>query len=316
MEHQQGVWVGVDVSKSELVVAVRPGGEFFTLANDERGVAQLSKRLSALGCTRIVMEPTGGYEAAVAAALWAQGLPVFVVNARWIREFARGLGQLAKTDALDARILALYAERAELEPRELPDEQTRELRALLLRRAELVEMLVMEKNRLEHAPQRLRRELNGHIDYLTKRLKRLDHDLDQMVKSSPLWREKSALLSSMPGVGPVLRASLLGQLPELGRLNRGEVASLLGVAPFPHDSGKLRGVRAIAGGRAALRRTLYMGALSAIVHNPPLRRYYFHLRDKGKPGKVALVAVMRKLLCILNVMLKTKTPWSPPCPAA
>jgi transposase len=315
MEHQPGVFAGVDVSKSELVVAVRPSGEHFTLSNDQRGVAQLSKRLSALGCARIVLEPTGGYEAAVAAALWAQGLPVYVVNARWIREFARGHGQLAKTDALDARILALYAERAELEPRELPDEQTRELKALLLRRAELVEMLVMEKNRLEHAPKRLQREINGHINYLNKRLKRLDYDLDQTLKSSPLWREQSALLTSVPGVGPVLCAALLGQLPELGRLNRGEVASLVGVAPFPHDSGKMRGVRTIAGGRGALRRTLYMSALSAIVHNPLLRRYYFHLRDKGKPGKVALVAVMRKLLCILNVMLKTKTPWSPPCPA-
>jgi transposase len=315
MEHQPGVYVGVDVSKSELVVAVRPSGEHFTLGNDERGVTQLSKRLKAMDCARIVMEPTGGYEAALAAALWAQGLPVYVVNARWIREFARGLGQLAKTDALDARMLALYAERAELEPRELPDEQTRELKALLVRRAELVEMLVMEKNRLEHAPKRLRRELNGHIDYLTKRLKRLDHDLDQAVKSSPLWREKSALLTSVPGVGPVLCAALLGQLPELGRLNRGEVASLVGVAPFPHDSGKLRGVRTIAGGRSALRRTLYMSALSAIVHNPLLRRHYLHLRQMGKPGKVALVAVMRKLLCILNVMLKTNTRWSPPCPA-
>jgi transposase len=315
MEQQQAVFVGVDVSRSELVVALRPSGERFTLANDARGAEQLSKRLSAMGCARIVMEPTGGYEAAVAAALGAAGLPVLVVNARWIREYARSQGQLAKTDTLDARILALYAERAELEPRQLPDEQTRELRALLVRRAELVEMLVMEKNRLEHAPQRLRRELHGHINYLSKRLKRVDHDLDQAVKNSPLWCAKRALLSSVPGVGPVLCAALLGQLPELGRLNRGEVASLVGVAPLNHDSGKLRGVRTIAGGRGALRRILYMSALSAIVHNPLLRRYYRRLRERGKPGKVALVAVMRKLLCILNVMLKTNTPWNPPAPA-
>jgi transposase len=199
-----------------------------------------------------------------------------------------------------------------LKVRELPDEQNRELTALLTRRAELVEMLVMEQNRLEHAPKRLRRELSGHIDNLTKRLKRVDHDLDQAVKRSSVWRDKRALLESEPGVGKVLSASLLARLPELGRLNRREMAALVGVAPRQNESGKFRGVAMIAGGRAALRRTLYMSALSAIVHNPRLRRYYRHLRE---PGRVALVAVMGELLGVLNVMLKTRTAWRPPCPA-
>lgn len=312
----KGVYVGVDVSKQRLDVAIRPRGELFWEANDERAVARLVKRLKPLGCTRIVLEATGGYETLLAAALAAQGLPVVVVNPRWARDFAKSIGQLAKTDRLDAKGLAQYAERPELQVRELPDQQTRELKALCARREELVEMLVAEQHRLEHAPQRLRREINGHIDYLRKRLKRLDHDIDQAVRGSELWREKGALLTSVPGVGRVLCASLLARLPELGRLNRAEVAKLVGVAPLNNDSGRFRGTRMIAGGRATLRRTLYMSALTGIRCNPVLRAYYQHLRASGKPGKVALVAAMRKLLVILNAMLKHRTPWSPPCALA
>lgn len=310
---QAAVWVGVDVAKQRLDVFLRPSGEEFSLANDERAAGALVKRLLPLGCVRIVVEATGGYETVVVAALHAGGLPVVVVNPRWIRSFAKGLGQLAKTDRIDARILALYAERAELKARELPDQQTRELRALCARRDDLLEMLGAEQNRLEHAPQRLQREIRGHIDYLRKRLKQLDHDIDGAVRSSELWRQKDQLLDSVPGVGPVLRASLCAWLPELGRLNRQEIAALVGVAPFNHDSGSMRGRRAIAGGRAPLRRVLYCATSAAIIWNPQLRAYYQHLIARGKLHKVALVATMRRLLLILNAMIKTNAPWSPPC---
>jgi len=310
-----GVYVGIDVSKERLEVAIRPSGERCSEANDERAVQRLIKRLEPLGCTRIVVEATGGYEARLAAALYAVGLPVVVANPRWVRDFARSIGQLAKTDRIDADLLAQYAALPQLKVRQLPDEQTGELKALCARREQLLDMIVAEQHRLEHAPKRLHREINGHIDYLRKRLKHLDHDLDQAVRSSELLRDNSALLTSVPGVGRVLSIALLARLPELGRLNRAEVAALVGVAPLNHDSGKLRGVRMIAGGRAALRRVLYMGALSAIRGNPVLRSYFQHLRAQGKPGKLALVAAMRKLLLILNAMLKHRTPWSPPCPA-
>jgi len=309
------VYVGIDVGKARLEVAIRPSGEQFSEANDARAVRRLIKRLAPLGCTRIVLEASGGYEALLAAALYAAGLPVVVVNPRWARDFARGIGQLAKTDALDAALLAQYAALPQLKVRALPDARTRELKALCARREELIDMVVAEEHRLAHVPQRPRREINGHIDYLRKRLKHLDHDLDQAVRDSELFRERSALLTSVPGVGRVLCVALLARLPELGRLNRAEVAKLAGVAPLNHDRGKLRGVRMIAGGRAAPRRVPYMAALSAIRANPTRRAYYRQLRDRGKPGKLALVAVMRKLLLILNAIIKTQTPWRPPCPA-
>jgi transposase len=309
-------YVGVDVSKERLEVAIRPSGEHFCEANDARAVARLSKRLKAFKCARIVLEATGGYEALVAAALYAEGLPVVVVNPRWARDFARSIGQLAKTDRIDAQLLAQYAELPQLKLRQLPEQQTQELRAWCTRRAQLIEMIVAEEHRLEHAPKRLRREINGHIDYLRKRLKHLDHDLDQAVRNSELFGAQSELLTSVPGVGRVLSITLLARLPELGRLNRAEVAKLVGVAPLNRDSGRMRGVRMIGGGREALRRVLYMGALSAIRANPVLRAYFRRLREQGKPGKVALVAVMRKLIVILNAMLKHGRAWRPPCPAA
>jgi transposase len=312
---QQGTYVGVDVSKARLDVALRPGGELFSEANDQRAISRLVKRLKPLGCERIVVEATGGYETLLVGALYAAGLPVVVVNPRWVRNFARSIGQLAKTDAIDARVLAMYAERPELTVRELPDEQTRELKALCTRRDELVEMIGAEQNRLEHAPQRLHRELRGHIDYLRKRLKKLDQDLDQMVRRSDLWRAKSELLESAPGIGGVGRAVLLARLPELGRLNRAEVGKLVGVAPFNRDSGKYRGLRRTGDGRFVLRRTLYMCTLTAVRCDPMMRAYYQGLRERGKPFKVALIACLRKFLIILNAMLKTGTPWRSSCPA-
>jgi transposase len=307
-------WAGVDVSKDQLEVALRPSGEQFSLPNDERALGKLVKRLLPLGCARIVVEATGGYETLVVAALQAAALPIVLVNPRWVRSFAKSLGQLAKTDRIDARVLALYAERAELKVRQLPDEQTRELRALCARRQDLVDMIVAEQNRLEHAPKRLHREIRGHIDYLRKRLKHLNRDIDSAVRGSELWRHKAELLDSVPGVGPVLRAALLAWLPELGTLNRREAAALIGVAPFNHDSGTMRGRRAIGGGRAPLRRALYCTSSAAILWNPRLRAYYKHLIANGKVHKVAMVATMRHLLLILNAIIKTGTPWRSLCP--
>jgi len=311
---RKGSYVGVDVSKARLDVALRPSGELFFEANDECAISRLVKRLKSLGCERIVVEATGGYETLLAAALYAAGLPVVVVNPRWVRDYARGIGQLAKTDAIDARVLAMYAEQPELKVRELPDAQTRELRALCTRRDELVEMIGAEHSRLEHAPQRLQRELRGHIGYLRKRLKKLDHDIDQAVRGSDLWRAKGELLESAPGIGAVSRAVLLARLPELGRLNRAEVGKLVGAAPFNRDSGKHRGMRMTGDGRHALRRTLYMCTLTAVRCDPMMKAYYRRLRDRGKPFKVALIACLRKLVIILNAMLKTATPWRSSCP--
>ena len=308
-----GINVGIDVAKEELVVAVLPSGESFTEVNDERAVMRLVKRLSALRCERIVLEASGGYETLVVGALAAAGLPVAVVNPRQVRDFARAIGQLAKTDPLDARVIALYAERVQPPIRELPDEETRALRELCVRRQELIEMLLAERNRLRLASPATRPEIAGHVDYLLKRIKQIDRDLDQAVRNSPLWRKKGELLTSVPGVGRVSRAVLLGLLPELGRLNRAESAALLGVAPYNRDSGALRGRRMIRGGRPRVRRVLYVATVAAVRCNPVLRAYYLRLRAAGKPIKVALVATMRKLITILNAILKTNTPWRLPC---
>lgn len=315
MEHKP-VYVGIDVSMERLDVAIRPEGRFFTEQNDKLAVSRVVKQLKPLPCSRIVVEATGGYETLLVAALYAAGLPVVVVNPRWVRNYARGMGQLAKTDKLDARILAQYAEHAELEVRPLPDAQTRELKGLCARREDLMEMMVAEQNRLPRASKRLQREIEQHIEYLAQRIKRLDNDIDRAVRGSELWRHKDELMDSVPGVGRVLRASLLAWLPELGRLNRLEIASLVGVAPLNDDSGRHRGQRRIAGGRAQLRRVLYMSTMGALLHNPSLRARYDALRAAGKQHKVALVATMRKLLLILNAILKTDRPWRPPCPAA
>jgi transposase len=309
----QEVYVGVDVSKERLDVAVRPSGAFFSEANDKRAVSRLVKRLKALDCTRVVVEASGGYETVMVAALCAAGLPVVVVNPRWVRDFAKGIGWLEKTDHIDAKLLALYAERAELKVQQLPDEATRQLRELCARRMDLLEMIDTERNRLEHASSAVRREITSHIDYLRKRLKRIERDIDGAVRGSELWRHQDKLMDSVPGVGPTLRACALAWLPELGQLNRGEAGKLVGIAPLPDDSGKRRGQRRIAGGRGPLRKVLFMATMGAMLHNPHLRAYYDRLRAKGKLHKVALIATMRKLLLILNAIIKTDTPWSESC---
>ena len=312
-----GVNAAIDVGKERLDEALGSEGERFSQPNQSRAVKQLCQRLAQVGCARVLIEG-GAYQIALIAALQAAQLPVVIVNPRRVREFAQSIGQLAKTDEIDARVLALYGERVEPALRELPDQQSQALRALWVRREQLIEMLVMEENRLEHAPPKaraVRHNLRSHIDYLRKQIKQADDDLDREVRNSPLW-DKSEMLSSVPGVGRVLTVALLSDLPELGRLNRGEIAALAGVAPFNCDSGNLRGQRRIAGGRKRLRRALYMAAIAAARCNPILRPFYLRLRAAGKPAKVALVAVMHKLLLILNAMLKHHTRWrTQPCPA-
>jgi transposase len=307
------VAVGIDVSKARLDVAIVPGEEVFVEEHSPRGVAALVERLNKLAPTLIVLEASGGLETPLVAELIGAGLPAAVVNPRQVRDFARATGQLAKTDSLDARMLARFGERIRPELRALPDEQERELKALVVRRRQLVEMIVAEQNRLGRAPRVLHRQLHRHVDWLRKQVRALDRDLDRQLRDSPVWREKGYLLRSVPGVGPVLCSTLIAGLPELGTLSRRQIAALVGVAPLNRDSGTLRGRRMVWGGRARVRTALYMSTVSAVRFNPILKSIYLRLRAAGKPPKLALIACMRKLLTILNAILKYRTPWSPKC---
>lgn len=308
------MFVGIDVAKAELVVAIHPTNERWTVANDERGMHTLVARLQAEPPTLIVLEATGGYELLSVAALVAAGLPVVVANPRQVRDFARGTGQLAKTDKLDADILALFAERVRPAVRPLPDAAAQELDALLTRRRQLLEMLGAERNRLGQVfgkgKRSVRKSLRAHIAFLERELKSADTDLGAMVRASPAWRERDDLLQSVPGVGPILARTILADLPELGRLSRREIAKLVGVAPLSRDSGTFRGRRFVQGGRAHVRGVLYMAALVATKRNATIRAFYQRLVTAGKPKKLALVACMRKLLTILNTIVRTRTPWS------
>ena len=305
------VFVGIDVAKATLDVAVRPLGEQWRVTNTEAEIGGLVARLNALHPQVIVLEATGGYEHAVVAALAAAQCPVVVANPRQVRDFAKSTGQLAKTDAIDADILAFFAERIQPTPRPLPNAAAQALDALLTRRRQLVQMLTAEKNRLGQARSPIRRSLREHIRWLERQLDRVDRELDTTIQASPVWRAKDNLLQSTPGVGPVLSRTLLGELPELGALSHKEITALVGVAPFARDSGTLRGKRIVWGGRAPVRAVLYMGALVAARHNPVIRTFYLRLLQRGKPKKVALTACMRKLLTILNAMVRTNTPWEP-----
>jgi transposase len=307
MEHS---FIGIDVAKAHLDVHVHPTGEPFRVTSDDAGLAALLTRVRALSPTLIVLEATGGYEVRVAAVLASAGLPVAVVNPRQIRDFARATGRLAKTDTLDARVIALFADAVRPTPRPLADAQAQAPGELIARRRQLVDMLVAEKNRRRLLRERrLQRHLDAHIAWLEEALRRLDHDLTTLVRSTPIWREADDLLQSVPGIGPVTACTLIADLPELGRLDRRRIAALAGLAPFARDSGIFRGRRMIAGGRAPVRRVLYMATLAAIQHNPVIRRFHQRLVTAGRPAKLAHTAAMRKLLTILNAMLRDHRPW-------
>jgi len=302
--------IGIDVAKASLDVAVHETGEIWSADNNAGGCAALVARLIKLKPTRIVIEATGGYETLIAASLSAAALPVVVVNPRQVRDFAKATGQLAKTDRLDARVLAHFVAAIAPPLRPTKSEEAQHLEALLARRRQLVEMLVAEKNRLAaHRDRAVVKDLKTHIAWLERRLKQSDDELQRVLKASPVWRERDDLLRSAPGVGSVLSLTLLAQLPELGTLNRKQIAKLVGVAPFNWDSGQWRGSRHIWGGRAAVRAPLFMATLSAIRCNPIISSFYRRLIAAHKAPKVAITACMRKLLTILNVMVKTQTSW-------
>jgi transposase len=307
-----GVFVGIDVSKAQLDVAVLPTRETWRVENEPASLKRLGRRLKELAPKLIVMEATGGLEIPVAAVLSRAGLPVVIVNPRQVREFARAVGQLAKNDRIDALTLALFGERVRPEIRPLPDDLAQAFDALLARRRQLVAMIAEEKTRLQQARSReVRSGIQRHIRWLEHEIDDTERGLTDSVRRSPIWRAKDDLLRSAPGVGPITSFTVLADLPELGRLNRRQIASLVGVAPHPADSGTLRGKRVTWGGRAHVRRVLYMAALAACHSNSTFRDFYQRLLKAGKPHKVAIVACMRKLLSVLNAILRDGSPWDP-----
>jgi transposase len=304
------IYVGIDVSKDRLDVHVRPGGEAFAVARNGKGLNELIERLRGVGPTLIAVEATGGFETIVAAAIAGAHLPLAVINPAQVRHFAQAVGKRAKTDPIDAAVIARFAEAVKPEPRELPDEAARLLSELVGRRAQLIEMLVAERQREKRASAgRVRKSLARHIAALEKELPEIDRDIDTMVRGSPVWREKENLLITFPGIAHTIARSVLADLPELGRLGRREIASLVGYAPFTRQSGQWKGKSMIAGGRPSVRSAIFMAALSAIRCNPVMRAFYQRLLARGKPKMVALVAVARKILTILNAMLRDKKQW-------
>lgn len=309
--HTPGVFVGIDISKAHLDVAILPSGETWQEAHHEAGIQQLVEKSKVLHPTLIVMEATGGYETDVATALALAGLPVAVVNPRQVRDFAKSLGKLAKTDRLDAHILARFAEAIRPEARFLPDEQASHLQAVVNRRRQIIEMKVAEQNRLGLAHKKVKPRLQEHIAWLEKELADLDQELHDQIRQSAIWREQDDLLQSVPGIGKITALVLIADLPELGHLNRKEIAALVGLAPFNRDSGLMKGKRSIWGGRASVRDALYMATVVASRWNPVIKRFYQRLRHDGKVFKVAITACMRKLLTILNAMVRSQKRWQP-----
>ena len=303
------VCVGIDVSKDRLDVHVRPGGEAFHVPRDGEGLGALVERLGALPCGIVAVEATGGFETVVAAALAGAGLPVVVVNPAQIRHFAQALGKRAKTDPIDAAVIAHFAEATKPAVRSLPDEATRLLADLVTRRRQIVTMIGAERQREKRAPARVRKSILRLIKALEKELASLDRDIDDSVRGSPAWRARDDLLSSVPGVGPTIARTLIAELPELGSLDRRQVAALVGLAPFTRQSGQWRGRSFIGGGRAGVRSLLFMSAMVGIRHNPVLKAFRDRLVEAGKPRMVALIATARKLLTILNAILRTGQPW-------
>ena len=306
---QQAIYVGVDVAKARLDVALRPTDDRWEIFHDQKGVAKLVSQLEALDPAMVLLEATGGLELSLVAALAAAALPVVVVNPRQVRDFARATGKLAKTDSLDAAILAHFAEAVQPPVRPLRDADTQALNSLAARRHQVMAMRVSEKNRLSAAAPDIRSRIEAHVAWLEQELDDLDKTLKQTLRGSPIWQEKDDLLRSVPGVGPQLSLALLAYLPELGTLDRRQIAALVGVAPYNRDSGTLRGKRTVWGGRGRVRAALYMGALVASRHNPVITDLYQRLLAAGKPKKLALTACMRKLLTILNSILRHGSPW-------
>lgn len=308
---EPGVNIGIDVSKDQLDLHIRPGQESSSFPYDEAGLAALVTEVKRAAPVLIVLEATGGIEARLVALLGSLSLPVVVVNPRQVRDFARATGELAKTDRIDAAMLSLFAERLRPEVRPLPDEAARDFEARLTRRRQVLDMLIAERLRLGTARVTVHKPIKKHIVFLERQLSDMDADLEQTIANSPLWRAKDDILRSAKGVGPVLSRTLLAQVPELGTLNRKQIAKLIGVAPLARDSGKHRGRRHIAGGRQEVRSVLYMATLNAVRTNPTIRTYYQHLVAKGKPKKLAVTACMRKLIIILNAMVRSAQPWTP-----
>lgn len=304
---------GIDVSKARLDVDFSDDRGAFSTDNDPVGQARIVQALKHAGASRIVLEATGGYERAVVAELAAAGLPVVVVNPRQVRDFAKATGRLAKTDAIDAKVLALFAIAIQPPLRPLDDQQTQAFAELLTRRRQLIQMRVAESNRLAQArDRRVRKSIEGVVKLLERQITAIDDEIDRHIQNSPIWKAKEQLLLAVEGVGPTTARTLLAELPELGTTSRQQIAALVGLAPFNRDSGKMRGKRTIVGGRAPVRNVLYMATLTATQRNPVIRKHYQHLLDQGKRKKVALVACMRKLLTILNAMLRDNKPWRPP----
>lgn len=303
-------FIGIDISKDYLDIADSTTQKTWRTSNDETGIADLTKRLSTPAPTLIVLEATGGLEIPLASALAAERLPVTVVNPRQVRDFAKSTGQLAKTDTLDAKVLARFAAAVRPKVRPIKDQETRELTALVTRRRQLVEMLGTEKTRLKQVSEPIRQNVQTHIAWLRDRIHEMDQDLSKTLKNSSVWRENDQIIQSVPGAGPVLSTNLLANVPELGTLNRRQIAALVGLAPLNRDSGKFRGRRCIWGGRASVRAVLYMVAVTAMQHNSVIRTFYQHLIKEGKSFKVAITACMRKLLTIINTMVKNRTQWN------
>lgn len=305
------LWIGIDVAKAQLDIAFGATGDTMSVTNDDAGIGTVLAELGSRNCGLVVLEATGGFEVPLVSNLVAAGIPVVVANPRQVRQFARATGQLAKTDLLDARVLALFGERIRPEVRPIPDEATRQLDALLTRRRQITGMIVAERNRAGFAPATLQKSIEKHVRWLQRELDNIDADMSGTIQSSPVWRAKEALYRSVPGIGPVIALTLLAELPELGTLTHKEIAALVGVAPLARDSGMMKGKRMVFGGRASVRSVLYLAAVVGVRHNHVIREFYYRLRERGKPAKPALIACAHKLLTILNAMARTGEPWRP-----
>jgi transposase len=304
------IFVGIDVCKAQLDVSIRPTAQTLSVTNDKAGIKVLIKHFKKLQPHLVVLESTGGLERQIMTALIGAEIAVVMANPRQVRDFAKSTGQLAKTDRIDAAVLAHYAEAIRPKPRPLPDELTLELRALTARRRQVIDMIVAEKNRLATASRAIKKRITAHIAYLEQELDKADQDLDRFIEKNPVWKENQEILCSTPSIGPVSSRTLIAELPELGTLGRKQISALVGLAPFPRDSGTLKGRRTIWGGRASVRSALFMATLAATRFNPVIRAFYKRLKATGKVPKVCLIACMHKLLIILNAMLKNKIRWS------